>query len=163
MNAFIFNFLQKVNQVKDALVQQGPTALRKTVNILQLLEDAANRAADYIDQFGSSEVIPQGAGAQYNGGVDHPEAQQHLAELKEVLDLANAEMAKLSAPSPQSGLLSNLLGKIDPATKKAIWGLLSGLITQVLTKSGLGGAILGAVAGGTTQAPPQAVGKHPKQ
>lgn len=149
MQSYLFNILQTVRTVRDYLVASGPQTLRSGADVLAMLGDGMRRAADYVEQFGPLVQFQRGQGKDYHGGVDSDEAQAALTELTAIRDEAEKHLAALQTESQQhneniqkqlaAGVNAGLLdwiGKIDPATKAAIWSMLLSLLTKVLAKSG---------------------------
>lgn len=154
MNAYLFNFLQKLKQVRDLVMDAGPGTLRNLAETLRRVAEAADNVGAYIEGLGPTAAMAvAGPGGSETAQTYLAEIQQIQGELRGLLNQPEAAAAPVDPA--QAGLM-DWLNKINPDTKKFIVGLLEKLITGVLLKSGMTPAPMqppAAFAGGSAAGP----------
>lgn len=138
MNAYLFNLLQKLRQVRDEVLAQGPGDLRSLSAMLARASELAIQVAQYIENLGpSAAAVTAGEGSQAQVGQYLTEIQNIQGELQAFVGQQQPEPAAAPGGGEQNSLM-DWINKINPDTRKMITDIVLKLITGALLKSGVG-------------------------
>jgi len=146
MAPHLFNILQKLKQIREFLLQEGPLYLNKVSDLLSFLASLGSQIATYVGQYGGQQFT-LGSGVHHAGGVDSDDAQNSLKEIQTMYqefqalgkkaDEEQKQYAQQTKEGAQKGLIGDLLNRISPDMKKFILGIVTELINKLLLKSGI--------------------------
>lgn len=172
INQHLFGIVQTIRDARDLILTRGPGLLRNGADILARIQEGFRRAADYIELVGPAIQFTPGEGDPLDSGVDSPEAQKYIAELKaigEECEAAASRMAQLGANATlESRNVMELrsMSLLNPALRAILLSLIAELVKKVLLKVGQDKASVTvdkAMNDAIGEAQPQAQPQQPQQ